>query len=96
MNLFDENNKQSNNMNNIIQGKKINFGDEVSNLNLIQNKNNSNIIKSALKEDNKSSLFFSPTKPLLKVFLFPLMICTRYAHLQIFPILRVLFLKTSC
>ena len=46
-------------MNNIIQGKKINFGDEVSNLNLIQNKNNSNIYKSAPKEDITQTLFFS-------------------------------------
>lgn len=62
-NLFEENNNKSNNMNNIIQGKKINFNEEVSNLNLIQNKNNSNIYKSALKEEKKSPSFLFPPKP---------------------------------
>ena len=50
-------------MNNIIQGKKINFNEEISNLNLIQNKNNSIIYKSALNEGNKSSSFLFPSKP---------------------------------
>ena len=48
-----------------IQGKKINFNEEISNLNLIQNKNNSNIYKTALKEENKCSFFLSPKKPSL-------------------------------
>ena len=61
--ISEDNINKNNNMNNIIQGKKINFNEEVSNLNLIQNKNNSNIYKSAPKEDITQSLFFSQPKP---------------------------------
>ena len=49
-------------MNNIIQGKAINFNEEVSNLNLIQNKNLLNIEKSALKEEFEMPYLFSPSK----------------------------------
>jgi hypothetical protein len=55
-NNFNNNNKE------MIQGKRINFNEEVSNLNLIQNRKNSNIYKSALKEETKSAFFLSPTK----------------------------------
>ena len=46
----------------MIQGKRINFNEEVSNLNLIQNRKNSNFNKSALKEELKSAFFLSPSK----------------------------------
>ena len=59
--LSDENNRRNTDIG--IQGKKINFNEEISNLNLIQNKNNSNIYKTALKEENKCSFFLSPKKP---------------------------------
>lgn len=52
----------NNNNKELIQGKKINFNEEVSNLNLIQNRKNSNYYKSALKEESKSAFFLSPTK----------------------------------
>ena len=58
--LADDNN--TNNNKEIIQGKRINFNEEVSNLNLIQNRKNSNFYKSALKEETKSAFFLSPTK----------------------------------
>ena len=46
----------------MITGKRINFNEEVSNLNLIQNRKNSNFYKSALKEETKAAFFLSPTK----------------------------------
>ena len=52
----------NNNNKELIQGKKINFNEEVSNLNLIQNRKNSNYYKSALKEEIKSAFFLSTTK----------------------------------
>ena len=45
--LFDDNNNNNNNKE-IIQGKKINFNEDVSNLNLIQNRKNSNFYMSEL------------------------------------------------
>jgi len=64
--LSEENNNKNNTMSNIIQGKRINFNEDDPNLNLIQNKTNSNIYKSALKDDIKSSSFFSPVKSNIK------------------------------
>ena len=59
---MSEDNINNNNNKEIIQGKKINFDGEVNNLNLIQNRKNSNFYKTELKEENKSSFFLSPTK----------------------------------
>ena len=59
--LFDDNNNNNNNKE-IIQGKKIIFNEDVSNLNLIQNRKNSNFYMSELKEENKPSFFLSPIK----------------------------------
>ena len=59
--LFDDNNNYNNNKE-IIQGKKIIFNEEMSNLNLIQNRKNSNFYMSELKEENKPSFFLSPIK----------------------------------
>ena len=53
-------------MSNFIQGKRINFNEDDPNPNIIQNKTNSNIHKSALKEELNSIPFFSPIKSNIK------------------------------
>ena len=42
--------------------KKINFHEEMENINLIQNKQNSNLSKSGIKKENQSPLFLSANK----------------------------------